>query len=153
MAEAEDHKQVRKPSRFGRHPHSGYTTQASIWIEKDGELYLGGGRIMLLERIDKLGSIAAAARSMGLTYSNAWHWIDSMNTLAPSPLVLRITGGVGGGSAKITEAGYKAIDQYHKLRTKLERVLKPESLSFDSPDQQFGHNAISSKRKPLRKNK
>jgi len=42
----------RKPSRFGRHPQAVYTTQASVWIEKDGELYLGGGRAILLERLD-----------------------------------------------------------------------------------------------------
>ena len=77
----------RKASRFGRHQQTRYTTQASVWIEKDGELYLGGGRAILLEKLDQLGSIAAAARYMGLTYRNAWLWIDAMNRLAPSPLV------------------------------------------------------------------
>jgi molybdate transport system regulatory protein len=109
----------RKPSRFGRHPHAGYTTQASVWIEKDGELYLGGGRAILLERLEQLGSIAAAARSMGLTYRNAWLWIDAMNRMAPSPLVEKITGGAGGGHAQITAEGLKAIAYYKELRAKL----------------------------------
>ena len=61
VRKAESKTGSRKPSRFGRHPHVGYTTQASVWIEKDGELYLGGGRVMLLERLEHLGSIAAAA--------------------------------------------------------------------------------------------
>ncbi len=116
----------RKPSRFGRHPHAGYTTQASVWIEKDGELYLGGGRVMLLERLEQLGSIAAAARSMNLTYRNAWLWIDSMNRLAPAPLVEKILGGAGGGHAKLTEAGRKAIAQYHELRSKLTGLIGSE---------------------------
>jgi len=112
-----------KPSRFGRHPQEGYHVQASIWIEKDGELYLGGGRIMLLERIEKLGSIAAAARSMNLTYNNAWLWINSMNQLAPSPLVERTAGGTGGGHARLTEEGHNAIAQFHKLRAKLQSLV------------------------------
>jgi molybdate transport system regulatory protein len=113
----------RKPSRFGRHPQAGYTTQASVWIEKDGELYLGGGRAMLLEKLDHLGSIAAAARSMGLTYRNAWLWIDAMNRLAPSPLVEKITGGAGGGHARLTEEGHKAIAIYKELRIKLAELI------------------------------
>jgi molybdate transport system regulatory protein len=116
----------RKPSRFGRHPHEGYTTQASVWIEKDGELYLGGGRVMLLERLEQLGSIAAAARSMNLTYRNAWLWIDSMNRLAPAPLVEKITGGAGGGHARLTDEGRKAIAEYHAVRDRLSEILPVE---------------------------
>jgi len=113
----------RKPSRFGRHPHTGYTSQASVWIEKDGELYLGGGRSMLLERLEELGSIAAAARSMRLTYRNAWLWIDAMNRLAPSPLVEKITGGAGGGHAQLTDEGRKAIASYKELRARLAELF------------------------------
>jgi molybdate transport system regulatory protein len=120
----------RKPSRFGRHPHAGYTTQASVWIEKDGELYIGGGRAMLLEKLDRLGSIAAAARYMGLTYRNAWLWIDAMNRLAPSPLVEKITGGAGGGHAQLTEEGHKAVASYKELRAKLAELFPADSSSF-----------------------
>lgn len=78
---------------------------------------------MLLERIDKLGSIAAAARSMNLTYNNAWLWINAMNQLAPAPLVERVTGGSGGGHARLTDEGRQAIAQFHKLRGKLEGLF------------------------------
>jgi len=121
---------TRKPSRFGRHPHPGYTTQASIWIEKDGELYLGGGRVILLERMDKLGSIAAAARSMGLTYRNAWLWIDAMNRLAPSPLVTKVTGGAGGGHAQLTDEGRAAVAAYKQLRAKLGDLVKSDDSDW-----------------------
>lgn len=125
MATQEDAetKNVRKPSRFGRHPESGYTVHTSIWLEKDGELYLGGGRVMLLERVGQFGSIAAAARSMNLTYANAWNWIKAMNELAPSPLVEKMIGGSGGGHAMLTLEGQKAIRQFHLLRHKQDRAL------------------------------
>jgi molybdate transport system regulatory protein len=125
MATREDAetKNVRKPSRFGRHPESGYTVHTSVWLEKDGELYLGGGRVMLLERVGQFGSIAAAARSMNLTYANAWNWIKAMNKLAPSPLVEKIIGGSGGGHALLTVEGQKAIRQFHLLRHKQDRAL------------------------------
>jgi len=79
---------------------------------------------MLLERIDKLGSIAEAARSMRLTYRNAWLWIEAMNRLAPAPLVEKTAGGVGGGYARLTDEGRKAVNQYKDLHTKWEEFLR-----------------------------
>lgn len=115
---------VRKPSRFSRHPEPGYVVRGRIWLEKDGELYLGWGRVMLLERIDKFGSIAAAARSMKLGYRNAWLWIEAMNRLAPAPVVDKIAGGAVGGHTRLTEEGRKAVSQYKELRAKFEEFMK-----------------------------
>ncbi len=85
---------------------------------------MGGGRAMLLERIDRFGSIAAAARSMKLGYRNAWLWIESANRLAPSPLIEKTTGGVGGGHARLTKEGKKAVANYKNLRARFEEFLK-----------------------------
>jgi molybdate transport system regulatory protein len=114
----------KKPRRFSHHPQPGYMVGGKIWLEKDGELYMGGGREMLLERIDKFGSIAAAARSMKLGYRNAWLWIESANRLAPSPLIEKTTGGAGGGHARLTEEGKKAVARYRKLRARFQEFLK-----------------------------
>ena len=114
----------KKPSRFSRHPQPGYGVRGRIWVEKDGELYMGWGRVMLLERIGKLGSIAEAARSMRLSYGNAWLWIEAMNRLAPSPLVEKTAGGVGGGRTRLTDEGRKAVCQYKDLRARLEEFLR-----------------------------
>jgi molybdate transport system regulatory protein len=94
-----------------------------IWVEKDGELYIGWGRVILLERIDKFGSIAAAARSMRLGYRNAWLWIEAVNCLAPTPLVEKTTGGVGGRHARLTEEGRNALTQYKALRARFQDFL------------------------------
>ncbi|MCL2281676.1 MAG: LysR family transcriptional regulator [Dehalococcoidia bacterium] len=112
-----------KLSRFGRHPKEGYSVQASVWIEKDGELYVGGGRALLLENIEKYGSLAAAARAMKLTYRNAWLWVDAMNRMAPSPLVEKSTGGAGGGHAMLTDEGRKAVAQYRKLCAQISKAI------------------------------
>lgn len=124
MNETEGRKAARKPSGIGRHPQAGYSVHANIWVEKEGELYLGGGRVMLLEHIQQYGSISAAARSMGLGYRNAWLWINSMNRLAPSPLVVKAKGGPGGGYAQLTDEGHKAVNSYKELRKQMETTLK-----------------------------
>jgi len=115
---------AKKPSRFSRHPRPGYVVRGRIWLEKDGELYFGGGRLLLLERIGEFGSIAAAARSMRLGYRNAWLWVEAMNRLAPAPLVEKATGGVGGGHARLTEEGRKVIAEYKELRARSQEFLK-----------------------------
>ena len=117
---------LKKPRRHSRHPQSGYALRGRVWVEKDGELYLGWGRILLLENIDRLGSIAAAAKEMGLGYRNAWLWVESMNRLAPSPLVEKVTGGAGGGYAKLTDEARKAISYYIELHDKLWEFINTE---------------------------
>jgi len=114
----------KKPSRFSRHPESDYMIRGRIWIEKDGELYMGWGRAMLLEHIDRLGSIAAAARAMRLSYRNAWLWVEAVNRLAPAPVVEKTIGGVGGGHARLTEEGRKIITEYKELRARFQEFLK-----------------------------
>jgi molybdate transport system regulatory protein len=114
--------QARKVS-YGQE-ETGYRVNGRIWVERDGELYLGWGRVMLLERIRELGSIAVAARSMKLGYRNAWLWVDAMNRLAPVPLVEKVVGGDKGGYTRVTEEGQKAILQYKELRRKFQEFVK-----------------------------
>ncbi len=49
----------------------GMQIKGRLWLEKDGETFLSWGRVVLLERIRDLGSIAAAARSLNMAYSHA----------------------------------------------------------------------------------
>jgi molybdate transport system regulatory protein len=61
---------------------------------------------------------------MKLGYRNAWLWIEAMNRLAPAPLVEKATGGAGGGHARLTEEGRKAIQQSKKLRARFQEFLQ-----------------------------
>ena len=114
---------VKHVSRSGHQPESGIVVRSKVWLEKDGRLFMGWGRATLLERIDQLGSISAAAKSMGLAYRNAWLWVEAMNRLAPSPLVEKSTGGARGGYARLTEEGRRIVDDYKEKRTRVREVL------------------------------
>lgn len=65
--------------------------------------------MVLLERIKDCGSITKAAKSMGMSYRNAWELVASMNRLSDKPLVDRFTGGKGGGGTVLTKDGEKTI--------------------------------------------
>ena len=98
-----------------------------VWIEKDGQTFLGCGRVTLLERIREHGSISQAARSMGMGYRHAWRLVDSMNRNAPVPLVVTKKGGVKGGGAYLTPAGEEAIKFFWDFYNRFRKSLKEHS--------------------------
>ena len=115
---------VKHGARSGHKPESGIVVKSKVWLEKDGKLFMGFGRATLLERIDQLGSISAAARSMKLAYRNAWLWVEAMNRLAPNPLVIKSTGGSRGGYARLTDEGRKIIKEYKEKRASVREIIQ-----------------------------
>jgi len=115
---------IKHQSRSGQEAESGIAIRSKVWLEKDGKLFMGWGRVKLLEQIDELGSISAAARSMKLAYRNAWLWVEAMNRLAPKPLVEKATGGAHGGYARLTDEGRKIITEYREKRAKVRDILE-----------------------------
>jgi molybdate transport system regulatory protein len=84
----------------------------SIRLDKSERIFLGGDRIELLEKIQALGSITRAAKAVGISYKTAWEIVDAINNLADKPLVVRITGGKGGGGTHLTPEGQKVINSF-----------------------------------------
>jgi molybdate transport repressor ModE-like protein len=50
--------------------------------------------------------------------------VDEMNRLAPTPLVEKETGSVGGGHARVMEEGQKIIAEYNELMSRFQEFLK-----------------------------
>ncbi|ACZ11841.1 TOBE domain-containing protein [Sulfurospirillum deleyianum] len=80
-------------------------------------------RIKLLEAILDCGSITTAAKRVGLSYKTAWEAIDTMNNLSAQPLVVRTTGGSGGGGTTLTAFGKEMIENYTILKHEYERFI------------------------------
>lgn len=114
---------IKHATRAGQTPESGIVFKSKVWVEKDGKLLMGWGRATLLERIEKLGSISAAARSMKLAYRNAWLWVEAMNRLSGIPLVEKSTGGAHGGYAHLTDEGRRIIKEYKEKRAVIRDII------------------------------
>lgn len=93
----------------------GTQLKGRLWLEKDGDTYLSWGRVVLLERIAEHKSVSAAAKSMEMSFSHAWKLVESMNALADQPLVIKQSGGKGGGGAWLTEHGEEAVKRFWAL--------------------------------------
>jgi len=92
-----------------------YKIKSRIWIEADGQILLGEGRVSLLKAIQETGSLSKAAKSMGMSYKKAWGLIDAVNTRAEKPVCNTQIGGKSGGGTAITEYGKALIKTYETI--------------------------------------
>lgn len=80
---------------------------------------LGPGKADLLERIRDTGSIAAAGRSMAMSYKRAWLLVEEMNNAFREPLVISNRGGAQGGGAHLSQTGAEVLARYRALEQTL----------------------------------
>ncbi len=78
---------------------------------------LGPGKADLLAAIAAHGSIAAAARALGLSYRRAWLMVDAMNRLFARPLVATQAGSRSG--ARLTAEGSDVLAEFRALEAAL----------------------------------
>ena len=104
---------------------------ARMSLETEIGVALSDTRIRLLEEIGRKGSINQAAKAVPLSYKAAWDAIDTLNNLAPEPLVLRVTGGRQGGGTELTEYGQKMVAMYRALEIEYQAALDRLSEKLD----------------------
>lgn len=107
-----------------------YNIEVRVWIEEADGPFLGIGKIWLLENIQKTGSITNAAKEMKMAYRQAWQLVEEMNQLAESPLVEKLLGGKGGGGARLTEAGEKAIALFYEVEKRIKEFAQKETQNL-----------------------
>ena len=116
-----------------RKPHTPHSRSAPkpglrgrLWIDGPEGTFIGWGRVTLLERIREHGSITKAAKSMEMAYRHAWDLVDSMNRQSKLPFVEMAAGGKGGGGARVTKEGEKAIRLFRKFTADFQVFLERE---------------------------
>jgi len=109
------------------------TLKAALILQREGASRVGGDRILLLRAIDSRGSIAAAARDVGLSYKAAWDAVGTLNNLFAQPLVEAAPGGRSGGGARVTRAGHVLIDGFCMLEKALGKALSAINTGLAAP--------------------
>jgi len=80
----------------------------------DGKFVFGPGKADILAGIAATGSLAAAARSIGMSYMRAWTLVQAMQKEFTKPVVDMQRGGRDQG-AKLTPTGEKALALYLQM--------------------------------------
>mgnify|MGYP002651708232 CR=1 FL=1 len=96
------------------------------WIDINDEKFFGPGPMQLLLLVEQEGSIAKAAKTMGMSYKKAWDLINTLNSKGSQPYVISQKGGQKGGGAELTAHAKTVIQSYQHLLDKLESLVKDE---------------------------
>ena len=91
---------------------------------------IGPGKADLLDSIARTGSISAAGRDMGMSYRRAWLLVEALNAAFDRPLVETLTGGDGGGGARLTALGGEVLRRYRAMEGKAARAIAPDLRGF-----------------------
>ncbi|KVG89173.1 molybdenum-dependent transcriptional regulator [Burkholderia ubonensis] len=105
-----------------------------LWLRAGAQMLGGSTRIALLAAIGETGSITRAAKAVGISYKGAWEAIDTMNNLAGEPLVLRATGGKGGGGTTLTPRAASLIAAFRTIEREHRRFIDAASAAVSGFD-------------------
>lgn len=94
------------------------------------DIAIGPGKADLLAGIAETGSIAAAARRMGMSYKRAWLLVETMNGCFRAPVVLAARGGRGAGGARLTAEGEAVLAAYRSLQRAAEAAAAPHARAI-----------------------
>ena len=98
--------------------------RSKCWVEVDGELVLSDWRVDLLEAVDELGSLAAAAERFNVAYRVSWGKIKEIEGRLGYALLEGHSGGVGGGGTRLTPAGRELVACYNRFRAGLTELVE-----------------------------
>lgn len=111
------------PSRSTAQPRS--AARLSIRLDLASGARVGPGKIALLEEIARSGSISAAGRALRMSYRRAWELVEDLNRHMGVPVVAAVTGGSGGGGARLTDAGAALVAAYRAIESATEAAASP----------------------------
>ena len=94
-----------------------------MWLEGDGRYVLGSKEAEVLEGVQRLGSLVAAARALGVSYAHAWESISRLSEALGTPVLEARKGGASGGGAKLTASGIAVLGAYKDLERKAGTAL------------------------------
>lgn len=116
----------------------GITIHCKIWLEQDGEVLFGRGRLELLRGILEYGSLAETARHLGMSYRAAWGRLKSSESRLGHKLAEKVPAAGRGQKliltplAKTLIADFLALEQQVKSfiaehQETIIRHLEPQS--------------------------
>lgn len=91
---------------------------------------IGPGMIALLKAVRAHGSIAAAARSLGMSYRRAWLLLEKTGEALGAPAVETSVGGAEKGGATLSDAGARLIALYDRVEADANAAARAELKRF-----------------------
>ncbi len=91
---------------------------------------IGPGKALVLEAIDREGSISAAGRALGMSYRRTWLLAESLNKDWREPVIETQVGGGKRGGALLTPFGRKLLETYRGIEGRMLTAAEGEDLEW-----------------------
>jgi molybdate transport system regulatory protein len=91
-----------------------------VWVVLKGRVKFGDGRAELLELIHELGSIQRAVARLGMSYRNAWGYLQELEEAAGFKILERGAGGSPASGTRLTRRGREFLARYRRFRRGLD---------------------------------
>jgi len=92
-------------------------------FQSDKGLVLDELDARLMRRISETGSLAEAARVLGISYRNAWGRIRKLESIYGRRILDTKVGGTSGGGAELTSEGLELFREFRRIRKYLFNAL------------------------------
>lgn len=97
------------------------TVKSKIILSRN-EDFFGPGLFHLLQYIDEEGTIHAASKKMGMSYSKCWKLLNRAEEQMGFAFLDRYNGGPHGGNSRITEEGREFMSCYEALLKEIQQL-------------------------------
>jgi molybdate transport system regulatory protein len=94
-----------------------------VWLERDGVRVFGPGAYELLRRVEQMGSLNRASKSMAMSYSKAWRVVREVEERLGVSLFERRVGGSDGGGSSLTDEARSLLARYTRLAAEVDDLL------------------------------
>lgn len=103
----------------------GAVPEFKLWLSGPGaRSVFGSGKWRLLDAIRCLGSLQAAADSVGISYRKAWGDLRAAEKALGIKFLERRRGGSSGGETRLTETGLAWLREFQRMQAKVERTVQ-----------------------------
>lgn len=91
---------------------------------------IGPGKAMVLEAIERTGSISAAGRDLGMSYRRIWLLVSSLNGDWAQAVVETRPGSRAGSGACLTAFGREMLERYRTVEATMLAAAAGDELSW-----------------------
>jgi molybdate transport system regulatory protein len=99
--------------------------KTKVWLELDGEFFVGDGGIHLLSGILRHGSLARTVREIGWSYRHAWGYLRRAERALETPIVRNRPGRGAARGMELTPTGHLLLERLRALRERIDDALGP----------------------------
>lgn len=99
-------------------------------VDQGGNKFMGIGVLWLLENVQEHGSLRAACKAMGISYSKAFGMVSELEKNLGTAVLERRHGGAGREGAVLTKFGQDFVKEYDAFQKEAKQALEAPYATF-----------------------